>query len=115
MFIFSFLNNFFFFAEGKQILFTDFTEKNKESKAPVKVDEKRNSKWSKQEDALKNEEDISESGRIFFRNLPYSATEDELKEMFEKYGPLTEINVPIDPVTRIIKVNLMQFRKNLKF
>lgn len=65
-----------------------------------------NPKWSKQNEALKNEEDISESGRIFFRNLPYSTTEVELREMFEKFGPIADVNLPIDGVTRIIKVRL---------
>lgn len=54
---------------------------------------------------MKHEEDISESGRIFFRNLPYSVTEEELRQMFEKFGPVTELNLPIDPVSRIIKVS----------
>lgn len=64
-----------------------------------------NPKWAKQEDAIKNEEDISESGRIFFRNLAYTVVESDLKEVFEPYGPVVEVNLPIDPVTRVIKVN----------
>lgn len=64
-----------------------------------------NPKWSKQREALKNEEDISESGRIFFRNLPYSTNEAELRELFETFGPIADVHLPIDGVTRIIKVN----------
>lgn len=32
------------------------------------------------------EEDVSESGRLFVRNLPYTCTEEELKELFTKHG-----------------------------
>lgn len=65
-----------------------------------------NPKWAKQREAMKNEEDISESGRIFFRNLPYSTNETELRELFEAYGPIADVNLPIDAVTRVIKVSL---------
>lgn len=98
------------FLNGKQVILIDFTEKNKE--ATLRKDDpdstkaeksNKNSKWAKQEEALKNEEDISESGRIFFRNLSYTVNEEQLQELFEKYGPVTEITLPIDPVTRKIK------------
>ncbi|KFY15582.1 hypothetical protein V492_01875 [Pseudogymnoascus sp. VKM F-4246] len=39
---------------------------------------------------------IRESGRLFVRNLPYTATEDELRVHFEKYGTLEEIHLPLD-------------------
>lgn len=32
------------------------------------------------------EEDVAESGRLFVRNLPYTCTEDDLKELFIKHG-----------------------------
>lgn len=98
------------FLNGKQVILIDFTEKNKES--ALRKDNLENSKaeksnknpkWAKQEEALKNEEDISESGRIFFRNLSYTVNEEQLQELFEKYGPVTEISLPIDPATRKIK------------
>lgn len=62
-----------------------------------------NPKWAKQEDALRNEEDISESGRIFFRNLAYTVCEADLRAVFEPFGPVAECNLPIDVVTRAIK------------
>lgn len=34
------------------------------------------------------------------RNLSYVTTEDELKKIFEKYGPLVEVNLPIDKISR---------------
>lgn len=98
------------FLNGKQVILIDFTEKNKEATQrkdqpteSTNIKSVKNSKWSKQEEALKSEEDISESGRIFFRNLSYTVNEEQLQELFEKYGPVTEISLPIDPVTRKIK------------
>jgi multiple RNA-binding domain-containing protein 1 len=37
---------------------------------------------------------IRESGRLFVRNLPYTATEDDLRAHFEKYGTLEEVCIP---------------------
>ena len=60
-------------------------------------------KWSKQAAALEGVETVGESGRIFIRNLPYTATEDDITELFSKYGPLTETTVPVDRNTRKYK------------
>ncbi|XP_071338930.1 probable RNA-binding protein 19 [Trachinotus anak] len=46
------------------------------------------------------EEDIAESGRLFIRNLPYTCTEEEIKELFAKHGPLSEVLFPIDNLTK---------------
>lgn len=32
------------------------------------------------------EEDVAESGRLFVRNLPYTCTEEEINQLFAKYG-----------------------------
>lgn len=93
------------FFNGKQIEIIDFTKKNektKEEKEKAGVD-KKGQKWNQQSQGLIGEEDIIESGKLFFRNLSYSVTEEILQEVFEKYGPVAEINVPIDSVTRKIK------------
>jgi multiple RNA-binding domain-containing protein 1 len=34
---------------------------------------------------------ISRTSRLFARNLPYSATEDDIRETFEKFGTLQEV------------------------
>lgn len=97
------------FLNGKQLHLTDFTEKNKTSKAKSsekeqqKQEKPKNPKWAKQEEALQTEEDISESGRIFFRNLTYSTNEEQIQKLFEKFGPIAEVNLPLDPITRQIK------------
>lgn len=46
-----------------------------------------------------DDETIGESGRLFLRNLSYTVTEDHLTEAFEKFGPLTEVTVPLDKNT----------------
>lgn len=46
----------------------------------------RKQRWAKEGEALKHEEDIVESGRIFFRNLSYATTEDDIQKLFEKFG-----------------------------
>ncbi|XP_023300738.2 probable RNA-binding protein 19 [Lucilia cuprina] len=99
------------FIKGKQVFFSDFTEKNKITKAKqagkgdaeIKAMTDKNSKWKIQESSLNNEEDISESGKIFFRNLAYTVSEDDLQKLFEQYGPVAELNLPVDTVTRQIK------------
>ena len=90
------------FLKGKQIHVYEFTHQKEE--AEVKSS-KINSRWEEQEEKLKGEEDICESGKLFFRNLPYTITEDDVQTVFEKYGNVVEVNVPIDPTTRKLKVN----------
>ncbi|KAJ1961108.1 Multiple RNA-binding domain-containing protein 1 [Dipsacomyces acuminosporus] len=38
---------------------------------------------------------IEDTGRLFLRNLPYLATEDDLRKAFEQFGPLAEVHMPI--------------------
>ncbi|KAH9501391.1 putative RNA-binding protein 19 [Dermatophagoides farinae] len=45
-------------------------------------------------------EPISESGRIFIRNLSYTCMEDDLRQLFEKFGTITELHIPIDSYTK---------------
>lgn len=39
---------------------------------------------------------ISETGRLFLRNLPYQATEADLTSLFEEYGELSEVHLVVD-------------------
>ncbi|KAI0235221.1 putative RNA-binding protein 19 [Lamellibrachia satsuma] len=54
-------------------------------------------------DGNDEDETVAESGRLFARNLPYCCTENELEELFGKYGQLTEVHLPIDSFTRKMK------------
>uniref|UniRef100_A0A8C0ILD7 Probable RNA-binding protein 19 n=1 Tax=Chelonoidis abingdonii TaxID=106734 RepID=A0A8C0ILD7_CHEAB len=56
--------------------------------------------WQRRKKADEEEEDLSESGRLFVRNLPYTSTEEDLEQIFSKYGPLSEIHFPIDSLTK---------------
>jgi multiple RNA-binding domain-containing protein 1 len=49
---------------------------------------------------LSPEEILLETGRLFVRNLPYSCTEDDLRKLFEPFGPLTEIHLSITKDTK---------------
>ena len=70
---------------GKRIWITQQVEK-KNDEASV---EKDTSKWEFQEEYIKTEETIAESGRIFVRNLAYTSTEEEIEKLFSAYGKLT--------------------------
>ncbi|XP_011054786.1 PREDICTED: probable RNA-binding protein 19 [Acromyrmex echinatior] len=87
------------FLEGKQIFVSKY-ERKEEVESNKDSYNKTNIKWKKQEEVLKNEESIAESGRMFIRNLTYTTTEDDVRKLFEKYGPLSEVDLPIDRMTR---------------
>jgi multiple RNA-binding domain-containing protein 1 len=89
------------FLKGKQVHVYEFTQQSIEHES-----KKENPRWQEQQDKMKGEESIIDSGKLFFRNLPYTATEDDVQKVFEKYGNIVEVNVPIDTVTRKIKVNI---------
>ncbi|XP_074640760.1 putative RNA-binding protein 19 [Tubulanus polymorphus] len=56
------------------------------------------------EEQDKEMESIGETGRLYLRNLAYDAcTEEILEETFSKYGPVTDIHLPIDKFTKKIK------------
>ncbi|XP_039292425.1 probable RNA-binding protein 19 isoform X2 [Nilaparvata lugens] len=87
------------FVGNKQILVKEF--KGEGDKEETK--EEKRLRWKRQEEALMQEENIGESGRIFARNLAYTVIEEELEQMFSKYGPVTEVTVPVDRNTRQTK------------
>jgi multiple RNA-binding domain-containing protein 1 len=43
---------------------------------------------------------IAENGRLFVRNLSYSCTEEDLTRLFEVFGPLTQVHMPIARETK---------------
>ncbi|XP_071880329.1 probable RNA-binding protein 19 isoform X2 [Anas platyrhynchos] len=64
---------------------------------PAKTDDKL---WQRRKRDDEEEEDLSESGRLFVRNLPFTSTEEDLEKIFSKYGPLSDIHFPIDRLTK---------------
>ncbi|NWV01255.1 RBM19 protein, partial [Upupa epops] len=59
-----------------------------------------NHPWPRRKRDDEEEEDLSESGRLFVRNLPFTSTEEDLEKIFSKYGPLSEIHFPVDRLTK---------------
>jgi multiple RNA-binding domain-containing protein 1 len=43
---------------------------------------------------------IAETGRLFIRNLPYTAADDDLRAAFEAYGQVEDAHVVVDKGTR---------------
>ncbi|KAG8224193.1 hypothetical protein J437_LFUL002647, partial [Ladona fulva] len=71
------------FLSGRQIVVTRYEEKDASGK-----DDENNSrqwKWKDQEESLRSEESIGESGRIFVRNLAHTITEEDIETLFSKY------------------------------
>ncbi|XP_050236679.1 uncharacterized protein LOC126686593 [Mercurialis annua] len=45
-------------------------------------------------------DEFFEAGRLFIRNLPYTATEDELAEHFSSFGNISEVHLVVDKDTK---------------
>jgi multiple RNA-binding domain-containing protein 1 len=45
-------------------------------------------------------EEQDDTGRLFVRNLPFSASEDDLYKLFKKHGDISEVHIPIDRETK---------------
>jgi multiple RNA-binding domain-containing protein 1 len=43
------------------------------------------------DDVVPPAEMIADTGRLFVKNLPYTCTEEDLRKLFEKFGPLSEV------------------------
>lgn len=67
--------------------------KDSEEEARKEVDAKKALLKVGEGGEVADEVSVSETGRLFVRNLPYTCTEDELTEIFKKYGPLAEVCV----------------------
>ena len=63
-----------------------------------------NNNNNKTQKLLKNFEPINESigetGELFVRNLSYRTTEQDLEQLFSPFGQITNINMPIDSLTK---------------
>lgn len=91
------------FLNGKQVEVYDFSMKNQLPSEDSKKTKNKGQKWENQKQSLEGEESVCESGKLFFRNLAYTCTEDDLQKVFEKFGPVADISVPVDATTRKIK------------
>lgn len=51
-------------------------------------------------DSSDNDVDVSETGRLFVRNLPFTVCEEDLMNLFSPFGDISEIHVPLDDLKR---------------
>ncbi|GFO19800.1 multiple RNA-binding domain-containing protein 1 [Plakobranchus ocellatus] len=88
------------FINGKKIFLKKSAEAAEQAVKPVTP-----APWELKAKASSTQEveSIAESGRLFVRNLWFGVTEEELQETFEKFGPLAEVTVPVDPLTKKVK------------
>jgi len=85
------------YISGKKIILKKSAAERIEVKPKVPV-------WEVKASQANNQvETIEESGRLFVRNLWFGVTEEELEKLFGKFGPLSEVNVPVDTITKKMK------------
>nr|XP_033811608.1 probable RNA-binding protein 19 [Geotrypetes seraphini]XP_033811609.1 probable RNA-binding protein 19 [Geotrypetes seraphini] len=80
-----------------------YIEVFRDERVPVKTPAQKSETrpWQGREKATdEEEEDLADSGRLFVRNLPYTCSEEDLEKIFSKYGPISEIHLPVDGLTK---------------
>ncbi|XP_071715693.1 multiple RNA-binding domain-containing protein 1 [Rutidosis leptorrhynchoides] len=50
--------------------------------------------------SLEDEDDVLQTGRLYVRNLPYTATEDDLREHFSQFGKVAQAHLVLDKDTK---------------
>lgn len=62
--------------------------------------------------SVEEDEEEEKSGRLFVRNLPYTSTEDDLRELFGTFGTLSEVHLPVDDVKKVRSRNSSRQQRN---
>lgn len=62
------------------------------------------------EDASNEVPDLSDTGRLFVRNLPFTATEEDLHQHFGKFGEIDELKIPLDDLQRSKGYAFVQYK-----
>ena len=52
------------------------------------------------EDETPSPDTIADTGRIMIRNLPFSTTYEDIEQEFKRFGPIVEIHLPHDKLTK---------------
>jgi multiple RNA-binding domain-containing protein 1 len=79
---------------------------NQKEQKQLQLPKEKNSSSTASIDMISNiggmspEETLLETGRLFVRNLSYLCTEDDLRNLFERFGPLTDVHLSISKETR---------------
>ncbi|CAF0804860.1 unnamed protein product [Brachionus calyciflorus] len=73
-------------------------ETEKKEKSPQQNGTPNNPETNQIKEVKKDDDDEGdfENGRMFVRNLCYDCKEEDLEKLFATYGPLVEVNMPID-------------------
>ncbi|ORX86199.1 RNA-binding domain-containing protein [Anaeromyces robustus] len=79
-----------------------FASDNEEEESNTNtIPEKKKKKEKKEDDEdIPPAQLIADTGRLFVKNLSFSCTEEDLRNLFEKFGPLSEIHIPITKETK---------------
>jgi RNA recognition motif-containing protein len=75
------------YIKNKNLLNKSTNNNNNNNKKPLKIYEPIN-------------ESIGETGELFVRNLSYRTSEQDLEQLFNPFGQITNINMPIDSLTK---------------
>lgn len=75
----------------------DFSEREAEDGSPKECANGSDGPSSSPQNKI---DEVIESSRLFIRNLPYTATEEELENHFSKYGTVSQVHIVIDKETR---------------
>lgn len=54
-------------------------------------------------------DEFEDSGRLFVRNLTFSCSEDEIRILFEPFGPVTTVHLPLDAERKSKGFGFVQF------
>eukprot|EP00833_Pecoramyces_ruminatium_P000003 jgi/Orpsp1_1/1174035/evm.model.c7180000048652.2 len=79
---------------------SDNEEEEKDIDTMLDKKKKKKEKKVEEEDDIPPAQLIADTGRLFVKNLSFSCTEDDLRKLFEKFGPLSEIHIPITKETK---------------
>lgn len=83
-------------AEDGKVSQEEQGQAQREEAAQEAAQEPEEPQESEEERALKK---IRETGRLFLRNILYTATEDDFRKLFSPYGELEEVHIAVDTRT----------------
>ncbi|ORX45758.1 RNA-binding domain-containing protein [Piromyces finnis] len=86
--------------DKKVDLFDSDDEEEKDIDAMLDKKRKKKEKKVEEEENIPPAQLIADTGRLFVKNLSFACTEDDLRNLFEKFGPLSEIHIPITKETK---------------
>jgi multiple RNA-binding domain-containing protein 1 len=81
---------------GTEHLVSKKEEKSPTSSSSVIMETNEGFPQASHRDGDEDENELDDTGRLFVRNLPFSCSEEELKECFEPFGPISSIHITLD-------------------